>query len=90
MAMAEASAEKSLLGMSAAELWPNRRLVTAAEAAAVLECTERHVLNLIALGQLGALDISTGANCAPGTKARRQSIRIPAVAWDKFIAKAHA
>jgi hypothetical protein len=63
--------------------FPGRRFITIQEFAAPAKLSVQHVLNLIACGELSAVDMRGGGK-ADG-KTPRQWLRIPVAAYDEFI-----
>ena len=59
----------------------DRKILTVAEVAARLEVTEQHIHDLIAEGQLQAVDVGGGG---------KKYWRIPREAYDKFLADRHS
>jgi excisionase family DNA binding protein len=58
-------------------LFPGRTVVNLKECAAKLGVTDQHILNLIELGELGAVDVGTG---------KIRHYRIPVKEWEKYLA----
>lgn len=78
--------ELPFANVQAHTLWPGRTVLYVREVARELRCVEQHVINLIEIGRLGALDVSTGRPYVPGKdKLHRQALRVPVAAWDEFI-----
>lgn len=82
-----------LLAVQSHRLFPGRALLRVEEVAEATRYSLQHILNLIAVGRLVALDFSTG-NAAvvvsnkKGNRrviTKRQSLRIPVTAFDSLV-----
>ena len=79
--------ELPLASVRSHSLFPGRSLLTVAEVAQAWGVSIQHVINLIEVGDLAAIDIRTSKPVAPGTthKMARAHYRVPVSEYDKFV-----
>jgi hypothetical protein len=78
----EDHAELALRGFLSSQLWAGRTVIEVRQAACALQVSEQHVMNLIRVGRLRAINIGNGLT---RRAEKRGYWRIPASAWDAFV-----